>query len=249
MIKYILLGIVQGLTEFFPVSSSAHLVITQRVLGIQGKEVALSVVLHLGTLCALAVFFFKDILALLRNVRSIILILIITFITGIIGVARKSFFEALFSNIRVVGIALIFTAVILFFASRAMNGKRNIINIKDALILGLTQGIAIIPGISRSGMTISTLLFRGVEKQEAFRFSFLASMPVILGAALLEAKKIGFCLLRQGEFAHFAAGFMSSFCIGLLALWLLKRIIARAKLHYFAYYCVVLSLITLIFIR
>jgi len=247
MLKYIFLGIVQGLTEFLPVSSSGHLVILQNILGIKGGGLALSVILHLGTAFALIIFFFKDILRLLRNIKLLSLILIVSIITGLIGILGKDFFESLFSAPRRVAIALIITGVILIVTKKFMDAKRNNLTIKDALVLGFTQAIAIIPGISRSGITISTLLFRKIDRDTSFKFSFLASIPVIFGAALLEAKKIKFAL-NTGT-VNFFAGFMSSLLVGLIALWLVKIIISRAKLYYFGFYCIFVAVITLLFIK
>jgi len=242
MLKYILLGFIQGVTEFLPVSSSGHLVILQRVLGVGGEEIALSVILHLGTLFAVIIFFFKDILKLLGNIKSLLLIAIVTIITGTIGIVGKDFFEGLFSSLKPVVLALVVTGIILLLTKRFMDAKRNSLNIKDAFFLGLAQGLAIIPGISRSGITISTLLFRKIDRETSFKFSFLASIPVILGAALLEAKKIDFAL--QFNLLNFAAGFMSSFLTGLFALWVLKLVLQKAKLHYFGYYCIVVAIAT-----
>lgn len=245
MLKYIILGIIQGLTEFLPVSSSGHLVIVQRILGITGQELALSIVLHLGTSLALVIFFLKDILETLRNIRLLSLIIIVTIITGIIGITGKDFFEHLFSSPKLVAAALISTGIILILTRKFMDNKRNILDIKDAFILGITQGIAIIPGISRSGITISTLLFRRIDRETSFRFSFLASIPAILGATILEAKNIGFAL--NLEFTNFFVGFIPSFLTGLLSLWLLKIILKKAKLYYFGYYCILVAIITLLF--
>lgn len=247
MLKYIFLGIVQGLTEFLPVSSSGHLVILQNILGIKEGGLALSLILHLGTAFALIIFFFKDILRLLRNIKLLSLILIVSIITGLIGILGKDFFESLFSAPRRVAIALIITGVILIVTKKFMDAKRNNLTIKDALVLGFTQAIAIIPGISRSGITISTLLFRKIDRETAFKFSFLVSIPVIFGAALLEAKKIKFVL--NAGIINFAVGFMFSLVSGLIALWLIKIIISRAKLYYFGFYCIFVAVITLLFIK
>ncbi|OGX19457.1 MAG: hypothetical protein A3K54_04965, partial [Omnitrophica WOR_2 bacterium RBG_13_44_8] len=191
MLKYIILGIIQGVTEFLPVSSSGHLVIAEKLLGINEHLVAVSVILHLGTSLALVIFFFRDILNLLRNLRLLSYIIIVTLITGIIGLSGKDFFERLFASPKLVAAALIITGIILLLTKKFMQAKRNTLNLKDALVLGLTQGFAIIPGISRSGMTISTLLFRGLDREVSFRFAFLASIPAVFGAAILEAKNIG----------------------------------------------------------
>ncbi len=247
MFKYILLGMIQGLTEFFPISSSAHLVIAQKVLGILGEEVALIVVLHLGTALALIVFFFKDILAVLRNFKQIGLLLTVTAITGVIGVLGKDFFESLFTQVSLVACALLVTGSMLILARRFMEAKRDSLGIKDAVILGFTQGIAIIPGISRSGITISTLLFRGIDRFASFRFSFLVAIPVIFGAALLELKHIDAAL--KADFLNLALGFTSSFIFGIFSLVILKKVLAKAKLHYFGYYCIIIAILTLVFVR
>lgn len=247
MIKYILLGIIQGLTEFFPVSSSGHLVIMQKILGITADGLAISIVLHLGTTLALIIFFFKDILASLRSIKFITLVIVVTLITGLIGVSGKDFFEGLFSSGAAVGIALICTGIILISTKKFMGAKRESLNFKDALILGIAQGVAVIPGISRSGITISTLLFRKIERQTAFRFSFLASIPAILGATLLEARKIDFAL--KLNLGNFIVGFIFSLFSGLFSLLVLKLVLRRAKLYFFGYYCILIAILTLIFIK
>jgi len=247
MLKYAFLGIIQGLTEFFPVSSSGHLVIAQKAIGFQGNVVAVSVILHLGTCLALLVFFFKDILKLFWDMKSLFFVAVVTLITGAIGLGGKDFFEGLFSSVRSVQLALIVTGLILILTKRFENAKRADLNIKDALILGLTQGLAIIPGISRSGITISTLLFRKIDRDTAFKFSFLASIPAILGAALLEAKDIG-SVFASGKI-YLAVGFGCSFISGLFALWALKAILHNAKFHYFGYYCIITGVVTLLFLK
>lgn len=247
MIRYVALGIIQGLSEFFPVSSSGHLVIMQKFLGINDNGIALQVILHLGTCAALLVFFFRDILALLRNIKLLVLVIIVTLITGIIGLFGKDFFEQLFISPRLVAFSLVITGIILLATKRFTGHKRRDLGGKDAAILGIVQGIAIIPGISRSGITISSLLFRKVDKETSFKFSFLASIPAVFGAAFLEAREITRAAhsVPAGVFAGFAASFIS----GILALWLLKIILNKAKLYYFGYYCIIIAVITLLYIK
>jgi undecaprenyl-diphosphatase len=247
MLRYVILGIIQGITEFLPVSSSAHLVIMQKVLGVTGNEVAVSVILHLGTACALVIFFLKDLLGLLRSIRLIALLFTTTIITLIIGLLGKDFFESLFSSIVPSSIALIVTGAMLITTKNFMRGSRKEVNFKDAAVLGLTQSIAIIPGISRSGTTISTLLFRKLDIKTSFRFSFLAAIPVIFGAALLESKKID--LATKTEFKSLLLGFLSSFLVGISSLWVLKTVLNKAKFYYFGYYCIFIAIITLLFLR
>jgi len=247
MTQYIILGIIQGLTEFFPVSSSAHLVIAQRLFGMQENQLAVSIILHLGTIAALLVFFWRDIIETMFKPKLILFIILVTAITAIIGISGKDFFEGLFSEVVPAAAALIVTGVILILTAGFATAKRDNVNLKDGFILGIAQGLAVIPGISRSGITISTLLFRGINPIAAFRVSFLASIPAVLGAVLLEAKEIN--LVLKGNFSGLTAGFFCSLFTGLIALWVLKLILRRAKLYYFGYYCIAAAIITLIFIR
>ncbi|TBR17134.1 undecaprenyl-diphosphate phosphatase [bacterium] len=246
MINYIILGIVQGLTEFFPVSSSGHLVILEKIFGLAQNGVAISVILHLGTTLALIIFFFRDIVNLLRNKKMFFYIILATVITGVIGVSAKDFFESLFNYPKYVAFALIFTGSVLLFTRRFMHAGPRQLNIRDAIIFGLAQGLAIVPGISRSGITVSTLLFRKAGWEESFRFSFLASIPVILGASLLETRHIQ--AIGKSEFINLGAGFIFSFITGILTLYLLKEILRKAKFYYFGYYCFAVALITLVFL-
>jgi undecaprenyl-diphosphatase len=247
MIKYIILGIVQGLTEFLPVSSKGHLAVLERLFGLSEQGMAISIVMHLGTLVAVLVYFWRDIIKALQSRRMVLFILIVTCITGVIGVLGKDFFESLFTSVKAVAIGWIATGVILLLTRRFTLNERKTVAMKDGAILGFTQAIALIPGVSRSGITISTMMFLKIEKMTAFTISFLVSIPAIAGAAMLEAKKIHFAV--SGDPAPLAAGFFCSFAAGLLALWALKRVIANAKFHYFAYYCFALALVTLIWIR
>jgi undecaprenyl-diphosphatase len=247
MIKYVILGVVQGLTEFLPVSSSGHLVILQKILNIQGPQVAVSVFLHLGTLLAVVIFFWKDILSLLNNLKLFRQLCLVVIITGTIGILGRDFFESLFSSSKVVGIAWIFTGLILLATKKTTQANKDRLGTKDALILGLTQSLAIIPGISRSGITISTLFFRKINRQLAFSISFLVSIPIILGAALLEARKIE--SLGQSDFKNLVIGLIFSFIFGWVALLTLKFMIHKAKFHYFGYYCLFMAAVALFFIK
>ncbi len=247
MLNYIILGIIQGLTEFLPVSSSGHLVIAQSLLGFHSDEIAMSIVLHLGTLVAVIIFFFKDIISAFRDLRLAMFIVITTFITGSIALAGKDFFEKLFTSPRAAAAALFVTGTGLIFTKYFPVGLRREVRLKDSIILGFTQAFAIIPGISRSGITISTLLFRGLHKENSFRLSFLVFIPLILGASILEFKKIDFAI--QHNPVNFLSGFIASLISGLLALFLLKLVIEKAKFYYFGYYCIFIALLSLIFIK
>ena len=247
MIEHIVLGVVQGLTEFLPVSSSGHLAVLERLFGLQENGVAISIVMHLGTLFAILVFFWRIILEALCSRRMVFFVLIVTCITGAIGVLGKDFFESIFTSVKAVAAGWIATGFILLLTRRFMANQRTAVTVRDAVALGVAQAIAIIPGVSRSGITISTMLYRKIDKLTGFNISFLVSIPAIAGAALLEAKDIHFAF--SGEPVYMATGFACSFFAGLLALWLLKRVISKAKFHYFAYYCFAIAVITLIWIK
>ncbi|OGX18281.1 MAG: hypothetical protein A3K83_05760, partial [Omnitrophica WOR_2 bacterium RBG_13_44_8b] len=207
----------------------------------------ITLILHLGTCLALIIFFFQDILKLLKDIKMIMLIIIVTVITGIIGLSGKDFFEGLFSSVVPVAVALIITGLILILSKKFINKNRQELNFMDAVILGCAQGIAIIPGISRSGSTISSLMYRGIDRQTAFKFSFLASIPAVLGAAILEAKKI--TQVSGPDIKNFVMGFVFSVLTGIISLMILRLVLKKAKLHYFGYYCIFIAIITLLFLR
>jgi len=219
----------------------------QKLLGVSGQELGLTLILHLGSILAVIIFFFKDIIAAIRDTRTLGLIFCATLITALIGFLGRGFFESLFTSYRLVAAALIINGIILILAQRFIHSQRKILGIKDAIIAGLAQALAIIPGISRSGLTISALLFRKVERGASFRFSFLILIPAIAGATILQIKRVGFSL--QGNLANSLAGFIASLISGLFALWILKIILERTKLHYFGYYCILLGMINLLILR
>ncbi|MCX5693712.1 MAG: undecaprenyl-diphosphate phosphatase [Candidatus Omnitrophica bacterium] len=247
MIKYIILGVIQGVSEFLPVSSSGHLVIAQKILNIQQHLVATSVVLHLGTLLAVVIFFRRDILNLFKDLKLFGQLCAVTVITGTIGVLGKDFFESLFSSARIVAIAWVFTGIMLLVTKKFTQLNKDKLQTKDVFILGLAQGLAIIPGVSRSGVTISTLFFRKINRQLAFSVSFLVSIPIILGAALLEARKIE--SLGQQDIVNLAAGLIFSFIFGMIALLALRSVINKAKFYYFGYYCLFMAGAVLFFMK
>ena len=247
--KFVYLGIIQGLTEFLPVSSSGHLVFAQKILGIDSLQLLIIATCHMGTLLALILYFLKDIIKLFKQPRLMGYILLVTAITGIIGIIGRDFFETLFISNKVVSLSLFVTGLVLIFTGRFLKGDRelNHLNKKDAILLGLMQSLSIIPGISRSGMTISALLFRRVERETAFRFSFLAGIPAIAAAFFLEIKNID--LSSLAEINSLFVCFVFSFLSGLVALMILRHILIKAKFHYFGYYCILLSILSLSFIR
>jgi undecaprenyl-diphosphatase len=235
------------LTEFLPVSSSAHLLIVKKFLQVAQDGVLVSVVLHAGTTFALIVYFFKDILNALRERKTLGNILIVTVITGAIGISGQRVFERLFNTLSFIPFSLAATGIILLLTSRWMRSRKDSISSLDAVVLGVCQGIAIIPGISRSGITIAALLARGVEREKSFRFSFLAAIPAVCGAMLLEAKNIQGNL--QGEGMSLMVGLLVSAVSGFCALLLLQRVMKNARLYYFGYYCLGVAFLTFLFVR
>ncbi len=257
IIQAIILGIVQGLTEFLPVSSSAHLVFVTDIFGLQ-QNVAFDTLLHLGTLLAVVGYFWKDLITIISSFISSLLdifrgrfkegleekpfkklswlLLVGTIPAGLMGILLKSQFEALFNSIIYVGIFLIVTGLLLWGAERVKPGEKDIkdITFTNAIAIGIAQGIAIAPGISRSGATISAGLFSGLNRELAARYSFLLSIPAILGAALVQAKDI---TSFDASTAALIAGFVSAAIFGYLAIKLLLKIIKERSLMIFAYYC------------
>ena len=237
------------MTEFLPVSSSGHLVFFQSIFGFKEPHVFFDVVLHLGTLLAVVVFFRTDISNILQGtrqglkarkmgqdgIRLLIWIIIATIPTGLMGILFKDWFESLFTRPKIVGGMLLTTGLILWFTRYVKRDGRLLEKMGwvDALLIGIVQGIAIIPGISRSGSTISTGLFCGLDRELAGKFSFLLSIPAILGATLLELRGIE----SPAEVWMHLIGMAIAFLVGLLSLKFLMRIVRRGRLFTFAYYC------------
>lgn len=266
----IVLGIIQGLTEFLPVSSSGHLVIAQSFMpGFQQEGVLFDVMVHVGTLLAVLFFLRNDIYTLTMSLlpktwsnnpgtaekgfvsisvgrRMIGLIIVGTIITGSIGILLQDHIHRFFESARLAAGMLIVTGVLLFLADRTKDVKRTErdMNITDAIIIGLAQTVALMPGISRSGSTIAFGIFRKIKGEAAARFSFLLSIPAILGATVLEMKYIESVSL--GEMIVYAAGMTSAAITGFLALRLLFFIINKRELRFFSYYCWIVAVTTLL---
>ena len=244
-----ILGIIQGFTEFLPISSSGHLVLGQAILGIDQPGNEFEILVHLGTLASVLVIFFDDIkslilsLALKKTQIFIMYILIGTLPAVGIGLGFKDLIDSLFENVTAVGGALIFTGVVLFGSSFA-NRLDKEHSLLTCILIGCAQAMAIIPGVSRSGMTISAALFLGLSAKEAARFSFLLAIPAIGGAGLLTALDVsgGF----QMPIPVALAGLTSSFAVGVVALKWLLGWLEQGKFHYFGIYCFAVGLITLV---
>lgn len=236
----ILLGILQGLTEFLPVSSSGHLVIAQALLGIEAPMLTFDVFVHVGTLAAVFVAFWGDIKALLRHplCKTTALLVIGTIPAGLMGLFLGDFFESMFSSLSAVAMALIFTGLLLR-ASDGLNGTRRLeeMEYSGALIVGLFQGIAIMPGLSRSGSTIFGSLLTGLRRDEAARFSFLLSIPIILAAAAKQLLDLsGKAGGMELQWTYFLGAAVAGIC-GYAAIRVFLRLLGKRRLHYFSYYC------------
>ncbi|MFA5392355.1 MAG: undecaprenyl-diphosphate phosphatase [Candidatus Paceibacterota bacterium] len=244
------LGLVQGLTEFLPVSSSGHLVIIQHFLPLVNQQpVILVMMLHFGSLLALLVYFWpkrKNIFADRKLIRNIILA---TIITVVIIFPFRKIIETSFSNPRFAGMMLFFTGIILFLASRKKNNNnKDKISFKESIIVGLGQALAVLPGISRSGLTISTGIFSGLKSERAVEFSFLLAIPIIAGATVLEVPKL--IQMSSNLILIYLIGVLVSFIASLFSLKLLIKILKfnQKKLVYFAYYCWLIGLIAFLMI-
>lgn len=264
----LLLGTVQALTEFLPVSSSGHLVVFQEALRIHEASHAFDALLHLGTALATICFYWKRIweivlgswkwtLNFIRRdgpadeasrdaIELAALIVLCTGITGALAMPLKDVFEGLFENTVAVGIAFLLTGVWLWLTRKYQAASETTglakVTLKIAILVAIAQFIAITPGISRSGSTIGMALLLGLQRKKAAEFSFLISIPAIVGANLLLLKDGG---LDAGA-AAIAAGVISSFVMGLAALWLLVLLVRRGRFYYFSYYLFPLGILVLV---
>jgi undecaprenyl-diphosphatase len=258
IIEAIILGIVQGLTEFLPVSSSGHIELGTVLLGVQGKENLLfSVVVHSATALSTIVIFRKDIAGLFRGVfqfewnesaQYVAKLLVSMIPVGLIGVFYKDEIEAFFGgDVLLVGFMLLLTATLLAmtYYARKEGGK---VTYFKAIIIGMAQAIAILPGVSRSGATIATSLLIGVEKEKAARFSFLMVLIPILGASLLEVKDYLEAPELTSSISGLALllGFLAAFISGLLACQWMISIVKKGKLIYFAIYCLIIGIVAIL---
>lgn len=257
-IEAMILGLIQGLTEYLPVSSSGHLAIGAALFGVEGEEnLAFTVIVHVATVCSTLVILWKEIEWIFRGLfkwqmndetRYVINILISMIPIGVVGLFFKDEVEAIFgSGLLVVGCCLLLTAALLSFSYFYKPTPKPQITKRDAFIIGLAQALAVLPGLSRSGSTIATGLLLGDDKAKLAQFSFLMVIPPILGEALLDGIK-----LMQGEAiagnisgTSLLVGFFAAFFAGCLACKWMINIVKRGKLIYFAIYCAMIGLLTL----
>lgn len=260
-LQAIVLGLIQGLTEFLPVSSSGHLAIGRSLLGVEASEdLVFEVVVHAATVLATIVVFRKQIWQLLcglfkfryNDETDYILKICVSMIpVFIVGVFFKDYVESLFSSLLVVGVALLVTAALLFFSDRKKVPsaeaveKRNGLSFAQALVVGLGQALAVIPGLSRSGTTISTGLLCGVKRENVAQFSFLMVLVPILGEAFLDVVG-GDMAASSIAGIPLLLGFVSAFVSGLFACKVMIALVKRAKLKWFALYCFIVGLVVVL---
>lgn len=262
-----LLGALQGLTEFLPISSSGHLVLLQHLFGLHEPALIFDLFVHIATLVAVLAMYRQDVYGLFTawlsprkgeagsgperaSARRLGLLLVLANIpTAVIGLLFESTFEHFFSAPWIVGIALLITGALLWLLrpSSGRQGGTSEVGIAHAILLGCIQGLAITPGISRSGSTIAIALLCGVSRESAARFSFLMAIPAILGAALLKSDSVS--TLAMAELNLVITGMISALVVGYIALRYLIRLVMQGELWRFAFYCWAVGLTAILFVR
>jgi len=268
IIESIILGIVQGLTEFLPVSSSGHLVLVGRLLKLPGQNdlqfIRFVVVVHLGTLVAVICIYHTQVRRLLRGIfrgrirlqngkwtfqnpdtKMVCLLILATIPAVLVGIIFNDIIKGAFESPLTAGVCLAVTGLVLFCLRFKKSEQEKVTSLR-ALIIGIAQAVAILPGMSRSGLTISAGIYSGVERTRAAEFSFLLSIPVILGAGLMELRDMASAGLTWAEGVSLVVGGLAAAVSGYLAIRFLLNVIKKGRLHYFAYYCWLVALIVII---
>lgn len=250
LLEAIILGLVQGITEWLPISSSGHLVLAQHLLEVE-EPVVFDVVLHFGSVLVIFLVFWKDILKIIRGffkgeeyAKKFVAMLVIASVPiGFIGYFFNEPIKGTFESTKVVGISLLITAVLLFL-SKFPKEKKKELTWKNTIAMGLFQALAILPGVSRSGSTISSGLFFGVKREEAAKFSFLLAIPAILGANVLEISNVS----QVSELGPLIIATVVTVISGFLSLKLLLKIIKNNYFHHFGWYCLGVGFLVLFFL-
>jgi undecaprenyl-diphosphatase len=247
-------GVLQGIAEFFPISSTGHLVLLHHYFGFQESQIVFDIFLHIATGLAVLIYFWHDVTRLFTSQKSLAKLVLIGCIpTFIIGFLFADVFEKFFVNIKLVGAAIIVTGIWLFVANFVnkkflhevhAESKGTVLYVWKAIVIGTAQGIALIPGISRSGATIATGLLCGLGSSMAFRFSFLLLLPATLGAAVFKLKYV---TSSAPPLYLMLIGAACAFAVGLLALNMLSRILKKGRIHIFSLYCIAVGLFVLFF--
>lgn len=282
LLESIFLGIIQGLAEFLPISSSGHLAIFEKIFGMEEATISFDIFLHLGTLIAVFAVYWKDILRLIvdgcgllvdagfncvefarakknaeepqyRRVISTsyrkfaLLVIVSTIPTGIIGIIGKDIVDSASDTLLIPGICLLVTAVLLLIADNVPDGMKTPkkTTMKDAIFIGICQGIATLPGLSRSGTTITAGLLCGLRKDFVVKYSFLMSIPAILGAVVLEIPDMGSDLASTGA-GCYIAGIVCSAVVGYICIKTMLVVVKNKKFKYFSYYCALVGVIAIV---
>lgn len=255
-LQSIILGIVQGLTEFLPVSSSGHLMLASELLGTDlsaADDLTFSLTLHAATVLSTIVVLWREVARLFKGVfsrtfneeQAYVLKIVISMIpVGVVGLLFKDYLEAAFSSVLIVGVMLLVTALLLTFAYKAKPRQKDTISYRDSFIIGVAQAFATMPGLSRSGSTIATGLLLGNKKESVAQFSFLMVLPPILGNALLDILKGEFG--GGVELVPLMVGFVTAFITGCLACKFMIEMVKRGKLIWFAAYCAVVGAVAVV---
>lgn len=283
LFEAIFLGIVQGVAEFLPISSSGHLAIFKNIFGLGDVGIAFDVLLHVGTLIAVFVAYWKDIKELIingvgiivdfifnimafikgkinksqpeyrkiiqSNYRKFVLLVIVSTIpTGIMGILGDDLIESVSTGLVIPGICLLITGVLLLISDMLAGGKKRIgeTTYKNALAIGIVQGIAILPGISRSGSTITAGLLCKFDRSYAVKYSFIMSIPSILGAAVIKLKDIGTQNLTGGEITSYVIGAIVAAIVGFISIKTMLLVVRKKKFKFFAYYCFLAGVFALV---
>ncbi len=282
-LNVVILGLVQGITEFLPVSSSGHLAIAKALLGIDEPGLLLDVLLHFGTLIAICVVYWKDIVRLIvaffqmvldcfvnagvffqRNVlkrivsyrkivdsgykRFVVMVIVSTIPTGIIGVLDKDFVELAGTFLIIPGVGLIITGIVLIIADRVKGGNKlpKSISYSNSFIVGIAQGVATLPGISRSGSTLACCLGLGFDRTFAVKYCFIMSIPAVLGSVVFEIADVGKEVLAGGEIAKYALGMIVSAVVGYVCIKTMLLIVRKKRLWGFSVYCFIIGAVSII---
>jgi undecaprenyl-diphosphatase len=251
----VFLGLLQGVTEFLPVSSSGHLVLFQHIFGIKEPELFFDILLHVATLAATVLFFRNELTEIIRSsvrrdkhgLTYLYQVFIATIPTILIGFFIAQHFEYVFASLAVVRIGFMATALILIIPVLFPLKSNGEITGLRAFLIGTVQGLSVIPGLSRSGSTIMTGVISGVNFQSSFTFSFILSIPAIIGATIHHV--INGKISTTFSVPAMVLGFLAAFFSGYLSLAILKKVIIKMKMHLFGYYLIALILLTFIFVR
>lgn len=267
LIEALILGIVQGITEFLPISSTAHIVITQLLLGLEFPGFVLEIFLHLASVLAVIIYFRKDLMEVIFgffgyfkektyenkvHFRYAVYIITATIITGILGIVLQDLIDESLKTPAVIAASLTITGLFLIFIERFHkigNKDESNMGMSDTIIVALAQTLAVLPGISRSGATLVAALWTGLNREAAVRFSFLLAIPVILGSTVLMIKDLNMTVIHEAGILPLVIAFIASFLFSIIGIMWLIDFLKKSKLIYFAIYCFILAFLVFFFLK